>query len=250
MDNLIILLVVIFALIALVCYRLTRKKPVTFSPNDTSANEVPDYSDTLEDWYIYLLKTDWKTVYNLKREFIPQALNKHDEKLYQMFHSYLLKTVHPILSDRVIDNITNKTIWVKDNATDEEIKQIVQREWNEKLQPSYVISTSKEFIGFALSPTLIIYGITPVTTYPLRAILLAKDWKKSFLTKEDSHILEANLDELNSMADQIDVPNQMWDCWLLQNDKNASIYDGYRLSNSDRYTYFEEDDTTPIIVKL
>ena len=247
METIILLLVLIIAFLALIIYRLTRKEKTT---SVISSNGSPNFKMSIDEWQEFLVKADWKTILEIKNQFTPCILNKKDNTLWNMLHDYLLKTEHPILSDEILLRISNKIIWVDENATDNEIKQTVKKRFKKISKPSFVISKAHELIGFALSEDLIIYGATPIYTYPETAIVKASVWKKSFLTKKDSQILEANLNELEEMTQLVDVPSLKWTSWMIENESNATIYDGYSLSHPKRYTYFEYDDPTPIIVKL
>jgi hypothetical protein len=247
MESIILLLVLIIAFMALIIYRLTRKEEIT---SVISSNSSPNFKTPLEEWQEFLSKADWKTILEIKNQFTPCVLNKQDNALWNMLHDYLLKTEHPILSDEILFRITNKIIWVDGNATDNEIKRTVKMCFKKISKPAFVITKTYELIGFALSEDLIIYGSTSVCTYPETAVVKATVWRKSLLTKEDSQILEANMDELDEMTQLVNVPSLRWTAWMIQNKPNATIYDSYSLSHPKRYIYFEFDDPTPIIVKL
>ena len=250
MVTIILLLVLSVALLSLIGYRLSKKEKTPSAISVTNPDGTPNFDAPLDDWQEFLSSADWETILKIENQFIPRAYNKQDNALFNMLHYHLLKTEHPILSNETIDRIKNKTIWVDDETTDDEIKKVVKKSFPKISKPVFVVRKNKELVGFAITRSLIIYGITPVCTYPENAIVKVSVWKKSFLTKEDSKILEANLNELKLMMHLVNVPNLKWASWMIQNPNNATIYDGYCLTNQNRYIYFEFDDPTPIIVKL
>ena len=204
------------------------------------------YSSSLEDVEAFIKKSDWKAISQTVNNFVPRAESQQDKQIWKMLTDRLCQTEHPILSDEFIQKHCSEIIMVEKDTSDDEIKQEVEQKWKTTGRPFYVIRSNHQLVGFALSPKLIIDGVTSCTILASHISKIVQSWGKSLLTKSDSKIVEKHFESLNSMMKEADVPTIRYQNWMI----STGDYDGYDINHPKRFTYYEHDDYSLILAKL
>ena len=204
------------------------------------------YSSSLEDVEAFIKKSDWKAISQTVNNFVPRAESQQDKQIWKMLTDRLCQTEHPILSDKFIKKHTSEIIMVAKDSSDDEIKQEVERQWRVTGHPFYVVRSNHQLVGFAISPTLIIDGVTSRAIFASHIGKIVQNWSKSLLTRSDSEIVEKHFDTLNSMMKEADVPQICYKNWMI----STGDYDGYDINHPKRFTYYEHDDYSLILAKL
>ena len=204
------------------------------------------YRASLTDVEAFIEQSDWKAISNTVNNFVPRSGSQHDMQIWKMLTDRLCQTEHPILSDKFIKKHTSEIIMVAKDTSDDEIKQEVERQWRVTGHPFYVVRSNHRLVGFALSPTLIIDGVTSRAIFASHIGKIVQGWSKSLLTRSDSKIVEKHFDTLNSMMKEADVPQICYKNWMI----STGDYDGYDINHPKRFTYYEHDDYSLILAKL
>lgn len=204
------------------------------------------YNSSREDVEAFIKKSDWKTISNIADNFVPRVDFPHDNQVWKLLTDRLCQTEHPILSNEFMKRHRSEIIMVENNTSDAEIKKEVKQKWIDMGRPFYVVRSNHQLVGFALSSTLIIDGVTPRAIFASHIGKIVQSWNKSLLTKSDSKIVEKHFEALNSMMKEANVPHISHKNWMI----STGDYEGYDLNHPKRFTYYEDDDVSLILAKL
>ncbi len=230
------------------------KSPTTDVSDAKVANVVaPDFNSGLDVWAEFFAEQDWKVLLQFYETFHYEHGNKHIEAIWKMLCDRLTRIESPVLSKEFFDENINKIVFVMDTSFSA-VKEKLEQFWKQREQePCYVVSKNNQLVGFALTTDLVILGVTaiPVFAQHIGYIAYAQDVK--MLNKADSEIVEANLKNLNRMMVAAGVPALTYSHWMLQpNDDNVEYgtYDGYDINHPNKYTCYDDDDSSPLLAKL
>lgn len=220
--------------------------------NTFKRKEIPDRNAPISEWEEFVATNDWEQIHAVFMKFVPMVNDEQDHKIWTLLHSHLCKIESPFLSSHFIKYYEKEIITVEQNCSIEQIKNAVEELWPKISAPCFVIKTNGELVGFALSPSLIIVGVTPVACSAKNALANADCWDKKLLTKEDCVVLEKNFSHLNLLMRCAQVPHINCSDWLIapQENTNRKTYEGYDMHHADRIIRYSSSDYTNILVKL
>ena len=110
----------------------------------------------------------------------------------------------PILSSEFLVSQAANIIEVENGVERETIKDVVSS--MPVSVPMYVVERCGKFRGFALTPQLILAGVTATAFFPYAVLEMAGEMNVSLLTREETRVVEKNLQCLLSMMSKVDVP--------------------------------------------
>lgn len=230
---------------------LLRSKNLSAQKKSEIAKKMPSKADSLSDWEKFINTHHWKEVMYVCAKFIPEYGSEKDNKIWGLLCDRLTQIEQPIVSPEFIYKNSGKIIWVEENLSAQEVKNLVARYDVQIKYPCFVIETSGKLRGFALSPNLVVAGFSATSTYPILAIKKVKSSRLAFLTKKDSEAVEECFVELNNMMVDAGVPGCNYQ-WMIAPEKGEmkDPYEGYDVYHVNRLTYYEDDDYTVIFAKL
>lgn len=217
-------------------------------------NRVPQRDDSVECWQVFAEKAGWREVYDVRRSFVPRAYGPyadHDMAVCDLLSERLFRMEQPILSPEFLASQATNIIEVENGADRETIKDVVSS--MPVSVPMYVIERCGRFRGFALTPQLILAGVTATAFRPYVVLEMAEEMNVSLLTREETGVVEKNLQCLLDMMSKIDVPLLYEKEWMLLPDENgvrAGSFETYNLRHSKRFGFLEHDDFSVLVAKL
>lgn len=216
-----------------------------------NADRTPTKEDSLAYWHDFISKHSWKDVLVLKSKFVPCALVEKDDEIWNLLCQRLIQIEQPVVSVCFINEYSDRIIWVDCQVSNQMVKNVVAQKYSSINKPCFVLETSGKLRGFALSEKLVIAGASAIAVFPHAAVKKVMSLNLSFLTKEDSSLVETNFWELNQMMRQVSVPGCCSD-WMIADEGKMpnNPYEGYDVHHPNRFTYYEHDDFTIIFAKL
>lgn len=253
------------ALIVLVVWfrpakRVTKPKAnkTKFSTTDVpdakaSVETFPHIDNGLDVWAEFFAEQNWKTLLQFRETFHYEHGNKHVEAIWNMLCDRLTTIESPILSKEFFERNIYKVVFVSDTSFSA-VKEKLERFWEQRVQePCYVVGKNNQLVGFALTPKLIIRGVTATSIFANHIPRIANFQNVEMLTKDDSAVVETHRETLRKMMIAAGVPALTYSHWMLRpNSDNEcyGAYDGYNINHPNKYTYYEDDDFSPLLAKL
>lgn len=213
---------------------------------------IPDRNDDVAEWEEFVKTADWEKIHGFFMKFVPMVNDDQDHAIWNVLHNRLCQLELPTLSHWFIKYHSKRIILVKQDSSVAQIKETVEEFWPSIKSPCFVLKSDGELVGFALSPTLIISGITPVACKAKNALQLVKDWNKELLTVDDCRLVEACFHQLNDLMQSAQVPTIKCSDWIIAVDEHSGkkTLKGYDINHEDRVIPYSLTDYTNILVKL
>lgn len=217
-------------------------------------SRVPQKDDSVECWQAFAEKVGWREVYDVHRSFVPRAYGPyadHDMAVCNLLSERLFRMEQPILSPAFLGSLSADIIEVENGADNEAVKAVVSSK--SVSVPMYVVERCGKLRGFALAPQLILAGVTATAFRPYWVLKMAEKMNVSLLSREETEVVEKNLQRLLGMMSKVGVPRLHEKEWMLlpsEDDVRAGSYETYNLRHSKRLGYLEHDDFSVLVAKL
>ena len=124
----------------------------------------------------------------------------------QLLVNRLTQIERPVLSDVFFEKHHNCVV-VKAGCDREEILRSVALQMTRKMRPQFVVDNTHKLIGFALSPQLIIAGVSALGVWPSNAAAIVEKNGFSFLSQSEAMCVTRRKDLLNEMMKEAGVPD-------------------------------------------
>jgi len=219
-------------------------------------NGEPHRDDPIEIWQMFVENVNWQDVYDVRVKFIPRAYGsyaKHDDAILDLLWRRLFRMEQPVMRSGFWASQAGNVIEVENDAAAMSIKAVVSSVNIPFSAPKYVVERCGKLRGFAVSPQLILAGVTAISSFPYAVIAAAEKMKVKLLTREESQVVEENLSRLTDMMGDVGVPLLNRNEWMLQptqEDVRIGSYETYNLRHPKRFGYLEHDDFSVLLAKL
>lgn len=145
---------------------------------------------------------------NLKKfvKWTCDVWEKHDKEVAQLFLQRLYHFEGPVFNFNLVTH-GHLLFRVEDGASKEDIKDEVALHLTKYDKPKVIVEDGGLFRGFAVSPNLVIVGVTAIGV-PRECVddmLAEKDL--SLLTEKDARCVNKNWKELSALMKMVNVPN-------------------------------------------
>ena len=143
--------------------------------------------------------------------FIGTALEAEGYPLYygyvrQLMEKRLAQIEHPVLPDMFFEKHHNCVV-VKAGCDREEILHGLALQMTRKMRPQFVVDDNHKLIGFALSPQLIIAGVSALGVWPSKAAAIVAENELAFLSQSEAKCVTRQKDLLCEMMREAGVPD-------------------------------------------
>lgn len=190
----------------------------------------------------------WQEALKVRNNFVPRAYEpwkRHDEELWNLLWQRLFRIEQPYLT--LYDEMLLR---VKDGSSNDYIKEEAALHLTQFDKPRFVMEDCGRLRGFALSPQLVIAGITSVSAFSHAVEKKAREFGYSLLTKADALCLEKHWDTLCRMMSMAGVPSLQGITAFQLQAENA--YDDYPVWHHMEKRSFcvEFDDCSRLLARL
>lgn len=222
---------------------------------DQEEHRIYSWDDSLSVWKERLAKMSWQDAMELWRKYVPRGYKpwmQHDEELWQMFCARLFRIEQPVLKPD-FDSWGHILFQVADGSSNAKIKEAVALGLMDEDGPKIVMEACGRLRGFALSPQLVIAGVTATSAFPRTVLRQARIFQYSLLTEEDVVCVETHWEELESMMALTGVPTiRRLNYFQLQPESKSEWNDAYPVwDHRLKKSYcIEHDDYAVLLAKL
>ena len=173
-------------------------------------NVEPSANSPLVVWEKWIELAHWRKVY----ECWLHVADFTDDWGYPLYYGYvrqlmekrLAQIEHPVLPDMFFEKHHNCVV-VKAGCDREDILRSVALQMTPKMRPQFVVDDTHKFVGFALSPQLIVAGVSAIEVFPFRAEKILSFYHLSFLSQSEAMCVTRRKDLLNEMMKEAGVPD-------------------------------------------
>lgn len=208
------------------------------------------WDDPLDVWRERLEKMSWQEALEYRCKFVPRGYwpwEEHDQVLWEVLSERLFRIEQPIFRPD-LSAYAHKLLVVANGCSDEKIKKFVEHGLVDA-EPKIVIELCGRLRGFALSPQLVIAGITAVSSFPRDVLRKVRNSPYSLLTEADAVCVQAHWDELEHLMSWAGVPGiQGLNYFLLQGEGDFE----YPVWSHElkSVSFMEHDDYSALLAKL
>ena len=112
----------------------------------------------------------------------------------------------PVLCDAFFAKHHNVLV-VQSGCSREDILRSVALQMTPKMRPQFVVDDTHKLVGFALSPQLIVAGVSAIGVWPSNAAAIVEKKGFSFLSQSEAMCVTRQKDLLNEMMKEAGVPD-------------------------------------------
>ena len=194
-------------------------------------NVEPSANSPLVVWEKWIELAHWRKVY----ECWLHVADFTDDWGYPLYYGYvrqlmekrLAQIEHPVLPDMFFEKHHNCVV-VKAGCDREEILHGLALQMTRKMRPQFVVDNTHKLIGFALSPQLIIAGVSALGVWPSNAAAIVEKKGFSFLSQSEAMCVTRQKDLLCEMMKEAGVPDisqlECFPLWANENDFSVTVW--------------------------
>lgn len=190
----------------------------------------------------------WQEVYDFWSKLVrpTDADTSNDAQMYRMMQNRLLTPEWPVLGKQFVFDNLGEFVQVPNNATPAQIKSVVKEHFIGT--PMYVLEKSRRFRGIALTPDLVLAGISSAYAPAETVKEKVDELGLKLLTKEESQAANKALPQLDYMLQAAGVP-RLSHCfgWLVNGSEGE--YRAYSLNRSDYGWQCHPEESIYLVVK-
>ena len=170
----------------------------------------PSELSPLSVWQKWIEQADWQKVYKCWKD-VGYLVDDSGKALYggtvrNLLEQRLAQIQRPVLCDAFFAKHYNVLV-VQSGCSREDILRSVALQMTPKMRPQFVVDDTHKFVGFALSPQLIVAGVSAIEVFPFRAEKILSFYHLSFLSQKDALLVTRRKDLLNEMMKEAGVPD-------------------------------------------
>ena len=161
-------------------------------------------------WEKWIESADWCRVYKcwLNRNYLQDEYGRpiYFGRVLSLLKLRLQDIQRPVLPDEFFAKHHNVLV-IKSSLTFANIVADVEAQMTHKMRPHFVVDEKHKLVGFALTPTLIIAGVSVLRMFPHEALEVIKKGGFRLLSKEDAALVSRQKDILSEMMKEAQVPD-------------------------------------------
>lgn len=173
-------------------------------------NVEPSVNSPLVVWDKWIEQADWQKVYKCWQHVADYT----DDWGYPIYYGRVLELMEerlsqiqrPVLPDMFFVKHHNIVV-VQSGGKREDILRNVSLQMTRKMRPQFVVDNTHKLIGFALSPQLIIAGVSALGVWPSNAAAIVEKNGFSFLSQSEARCVTRQKDILCEMMNEAGVPD-------------------------------------------
>ena len=173
-------------------------------------NVEPSTFSPFSVWQKWIEQADWQKVYKCWQHVADYT----DDWGYPIYYGRVLELMEerlsqiqrPVLPDMFFEKHHNIVV-AKSGSAREDILHSVSLQMTRKMRPQFVVDNTHKLIGFALSPQLIIAGVSALGVWPSNAAAIVEKKGFSFLSQSEAMCVTRRKDLLNEMMKEAGVPD-------------------------------------------
>ena len=173
-------------------------------------NVEPSELSPLSVWQKWIELADWQKVYKCWKD-VDYLVDDSGNALYggkvrELLEQRLAQIQRPVLCDAFFAKHHNVLV-VQSGCSREDILRSVALQMTPKMRPQFVVDDTHKLVGFALSPQLIVAGVSAIGVWPSNAAAIVEKKGFSFLSQSEAMCVTRRKDLLNEMMKEAGVPD-------------------------------------------
>ena len=173
-------------------------------------NVEPSELSPLSVWQKWIELADWQKVYKCWKD-VDYLVDDSGNALYggtvrELLEQRLAQIQSPVLCDAFFAKHHNVLV-VQSGCSREDILHSVSLQMTRKMRPQFVVDNTHKLIGFALSPQLIVAGVSAIGVWPSNAAAIVEKNGFSFLSQSEAKCVTRQKDILCEMMREAGVPD-------------------------------------------
>ena len=151
----------------------------------------------------------WQEAVDNLKKFVKQTddvWGKYDEEVTQLFSQRLSRFEEQLFQFNLVTH-GHLLFRVEDGSSNEDIKDEVALHLTEYDKPKIIVEDSGLFRGFAVSPNLVIVGVTAIGILREQVGDVLAEKALSLLTEREARCVEKNWKALSALMKVVNVPN-------------------------------------------
>lgn len=206
----IINLIFIFMNIIKLLKKVLRPLLVNLDLKYLDLNVEPSELSPLSVWQKWIELADWQKVYKCWKD-VDYLVDDSGNALYggkvrELLEQRLAQIQRPVLCDAFFAKHHNVLV-VQSGCSREDILRSVALQMTPKMRPQFVVDDTHKLVGFALSPQLIVAGVSAIGVWPSNAAAIVEKKGFSFLSQSEAMCVTRRKDLLNEMMKEAGVPD-------------------------------------------
>lgn len=173
-------------------------------------NVEPSTFSPFSVWQKWIEQADWQKVHKCWQHVADYT----DDWGYPIYYGRVLELMEerlsqiqrPVLPDMFFVKHHNIVV-VQSGGKREDILRNVSLQMTRKMRPQFVVDNTHKLIGFALSPQLIIAGVSALGVWPSNAAAIVEKNGFSFLSQSEAKCVTRQKDILCEMMREAGVPD-------------------------------------------
>lgn len=170
----------------------------------------PSELSPLSVWQKWIELADWQKVYKCWKD-VDYLVDDSGNALYggkvrELLEQRLAQIQRPVLCDAFFAKHHNVLV-VQSGCSREDILRSVALQMTPKMRPQFVVDDTHKLVGFALSPQLIVAGVSAIGVWPSNAAAIVEKKGFSFLSQSEAMCVTRRKDLLNEMMKEAGVPD-------------------------------------------
>ena len=173
-------------------------------------NVEPSTFSPFSVWQKWIEQADWQKVYKCWQHVADYT----DDWGYPIYYGRVLELMEerlsqiqrPVLPDMFFEKHHNIVV-AKSGSAREDILHSVSLQMTRKMRPQFVVDNTHKLIGFALSPQLIVAGVSALGVWPSNATAIVEKNGFSFLSQSEAKCVTRQKDILCEMMREAGVPD-------------------------------------------
>lgn len=170
----------------------------------------PNLLSPFNVWEKWIELADWRKVYKCWKHQ-NDLRDDWNRPLYQgcvrnLLQHRMRQIQRPILADVFFAKHHNVVV-VKSSLSHADVAVDVEKQMTRKMPPQFVVDETHRLVGFALTPKLIIAGVSVLRMFPNEALTVIKEGDFRLLSKEDAMLVTRQKDILSEMMKEAHAPD-------------------------------------------
>ena len=191
----------------------------------------PSELSPLSVWQKWIELADWQKVYKCWKD-VDYLVDDSGNALYggtvrELLEQRLAQIQSPVLCDAFFAKHHNVLV-VQSGCSREEILHGLALQMTRKMRPQFVVDNTHKLIGFALSPQLIVAGVSAIGVWPSNAAAIVEKKGFSFLSQSEAMCVTRQKDLLCEMMKEAGVPDisqlECFPLWANENDFSVTVW--------------------------
>ncbi len=161
-------------------------------------------------WEKWIELADWRRVYKcwVKRDDLRDDCGNsiYQGRVRNLLQLRMLQIQLPVLPDEFFAKHHNVVV-VKSGLSHADVASKVKKLMTHRMRPQFVVDDKHKLLGFALTPKLIIAGVSAIRIFPYQASAVIKKGGFRLLSKEDAMLVTRQKDILSEMMKEAHAPD-------------------------------------------